>query len=127
METETLTQFAERIDPRKFNFSPKLTALVGAIIGHDYGVRDQKGGRLTELSITSDGFVVAASTAHESGAFVGDAAEMAGNIGMWLEELSAEDRAEFLGLHRTNVRDWRGGVRDQEGTPERKPWQTKRS
>ena len=84
METETLAQFAERIDLRKFNFSPKLTALVGAIIGHDYGVRDRKGGRLTVLSITSDGFVVAASTAHESGAFVGDDAALLAPARRWL-------------------------------------------
>ena len=32
--------FAERINPRNLGFSPKLVAIVGAIIGHDYGVRD---------------------------------------------------------------------------------------
>ena len=31
-------EFAERINPTNLGFSPKMTAIVGAIIGHDYGV-----------------------------------------------------------------------------------------
>jgi hypothetical protein len=39
-------QFVDRINPARFNFSPMLTAIVGGIIDHDYGVRDRKGGKL---------------------------------------------------------------------------------
>lgn len=104
---EAKAQFAERINPRRYNFSPKLVAIVGAIIGFDFGVRDRKGGRLTSISITSDGFVIAGSTAHESGAFIGSAEDMTNNIGLWLNELTADDRAEFEKLYRANVEDWR--------------------
>jgi hypothetical protein len=104
---ETVTQFAERINPSRHNFSPKLTAIVGGIINFDYGVRDRKGGRLTSIAITSDGFVVAASTANDTGAFIGDASDFDRNISLWLTKLSPGDQAEFQSLYRTNVSDWR--------------------
>jgi hypothetical protein len=100
--TETLTTFGDRIDPRKYNFSPVLVAIVGAILGFDYGVRDRKGGRLTSIAITSDGFVIAGSTAHDTGAFIGDVADLDRNISLWLNKLSPEDQAEFRMLYRTN-------------------------
>ena len=100
-------QFAERINPRNFNFSPQLVAIVGAILGHDYGVRDRKGGLLTSISITSDGFIIAGSTAHESGAFVGDASDMERNLEMLKKELSAEDAKRFAEIYASRVRDWR--------------------
>lgn len=104
------TELAARINPRRFNFSPKLTAIVGAILGHDYGVRDRKGGLLTSLSITSDGFVVCSSTASDGGgAFIGVAADLDSNLAEWKAELSAEDRAEFESLYAGRVRDYRTG------------------
>lgn len=99
--------FSERINPRNFNFSPKLTAIVGAIIGHNYGVTDRKGGRLTGLSITSDGYVIAQSTAHESGAFIGRADELVHNLDDYRKFLSPADRAEFNQLYKMRVTDWR--------------------
>jgi hypothetical protein len=102
------TTFAERINPRNFNFSPKLAAIVGAIIGHDYGVRDRRGGYLTSLSITSDGFVIAFSTASSGGgAFLCDAGELEGNLELFKAELSPEDLAEFERLYAARVKDWR--------------------
>lgn len=102
------TTFAERIDPRNFNFSPKLAAIVGAIIGHDYGVRDRRGGYLTSLSITSDGFVIAVSTASSGGgALLCDAGELEGNLAIFIAELTAEDAAEFLRRYALVVKDWR--------------------
>lgn len=104
------TEFAERINPRNFNFSPKMAALIGAIIGHDYGVRDARGGRLTSLSITSDGFVTCGSTASSGGgAFIGDGDDLDRNIAEWKAELSAEDRAEFDRLYKARVLDYRPG------------------
>src|ERR1700733_11730824 len=47
-----VADFAERIHPGRLGFSPKLAAIVGAIIGHDYGVVDGKGGTPTSISIT---------------------------------------------------------------------------
>lgn len=99
--------FAERINPRKFNFSPQLAALVGAIIGHDYGVRDRKGGRLTSLHITSDGFVIAGSTAHGSGAFIGSADDLNHNLADFRSCLSAGDAGEFDALYNNRVTDYR--------------------
>lgn len=76
--------------------------------GFDYGARDRKGGQLTSLSITSDGFVIATSTASDGGgAFIGDASELKRNLDLYLEGLSPEDRQEFNRLYRERVTDWR--------------------
>lgn len=99
--------FADRINPARFNFSPKMTALVGAIVGHDYGVRDGRGGRLTSLSITSDGYVICGSTAHETGAFVGSADDLDRNLANYLVFLTPADRAEFAKVYAVRVTDWR--------------------
>ena len=108
MKAETIKKFAERINPRQFNFSPKLTAIVGAIIGYDYGVRDRKGGHLTSLSITSDGFVTAHSTASDGGgAFIGSASDLDRNIELYLGELQPSDVVAFKALYKSCVSDWR--------------------
>ena len=104
--------FAERINPRYLGFSPKMVAIVGAIIGHDYGVRDRKGGRLTSLSITSDGFVTASSTASDGGgAFIGSADDLDRNLEQFVmvlhDDVSDEDAEEFERLVKANVKDWR--------------------
>ena len=104
--------FAERINPRNLGFSPKVVAIVGAIIGHDYGVRDRKGGRLTSLSITSDGFVTASSTASDGGgAFIGSADDLDRNLEQFVmvlhDDVSDEDAEEFERLVKANVKDWR--------------------
>lgn len=103
-----MEEFAERINPRRFGFSPKLVAIVGAIIGHDYGVRDRKGGYLTGLSITSDGYVMASSTASDGGgAFLGDANDLDNNLAVWQADLSMDDSDEFARLYVQNVEDYR--------------------
>lgn len=110
--TATFADFAERINPRYLGYSPKMTAIVGAIIGHDYGVRDSRGGRLTGLSITSDGYVTAHSTASDGGgAFLGSADDLERNveeISLHLHDAASdEDAEEFDRLYKANVRDWR--------------------
>jgi hypothetical protein len=103
-------EFAERINPTNLGYSPKMTAIVGAIIGYDYGVRDRKGGLLSGLSITSDGYVMANSTAHESGAFIGSADDLNRNLADYQFVLAGEndeDAEEFARLYATNVKDWR--------------------
>jgi len=105
-------EFAERINPRNLGFSPKLTAIVGAIIGHDYGVRDRKGGRLTSLSITSDGYVTCGSTASDGGgAFIGSADDLDRNLEQFImvlhNDVSDEDAEEFERVYKANVKDWR--------------------
>lgn len=101
-------QFADRINPQKYNYSPKLTAIVGAIIGHDYGIRDRKGGYLSSLSITSDGYVLARSTASDGGgAFLGSASDLDRNLDDYITNLTAEDRAEFTRLRKEKIQDWR--------------------
>lgn len=101
---------ADRINPTTLGFSPKLAAIVGAIIEHDYGVRDGvRGGQLlAPLSITSDGFGTAVSTASSGGgAFIGTARDLERNIKAFKAALSAEDRAEFETFYARNVKDWR--------------------
>jgi hypothetical protein len=92
------------------DYSPKMTAIVGGIIGHDFGVRDRKGGKLGPLSITSDGFVIAQSTASDGGgAFVGTARDLERNIELLLRDakLSNDEQHQFDLLFRKNVTDWR--------------------
>jgi hypothetical protein len=105
-------EFAEKINPRTLGFSPKMTAVVGAILGYDYGVRDRKGGYLTGLCITSDGFVTASSTASDGGgAFLGVVTDLDRNIEQFLFVLASErDEADvdtFKALYKANVTDWR--------------------
>jgi len=112
MATETVeATFAERVNPRNIGFSPKMTAIVGAIIGHDYGVRDRRGGYLTSLAITSDGYVMARSTASDGGgAFFGSASDLERNIEAYRFALAGEndeDAEAFEALYASNVRDWR--------------------
>ena len=107
-----MLEFAERINPRNLGFSPRMAAIVGAVIGHDYGVRDRKGGQITSLSITSDGYVVAHSTASDGGgAFLGSADDLDRNLEQFTMALhdaaSDEDAEEFERLVKANVRDWR--------------------
>lgn len=109
-EVKANPEFAERINPKNYNFSPKLVAIVGAIIGFDYGVRDGvRGGQLlAPISITSDGFVTAGSTMSDGGgAFIGEARDLESNIALYLNDLSAADREEFGFYYRQNVKDWR--------------------
>jgi hypothetical protein len=105
-------EFAERINPTNLGFSPKMTAIVGAIVGYDYGVRDRKGGHLSGLSITSDGFVTASSTASDGGgAFIGSAEDLDRNLEQFVlvlhDDVSDEDAEEFERLYKANVKDWR--------------------
>jgi hypothetical protein len=100
--------FADRIHPGRLGFSPKLVAVVGAVIGHDYGVVDGNGGTPTSISITSDGCVIAGSTAHEAGVFIGSATEMEANLQLWKNHLTPADRGHFEKLYAVNVVDWRG-------------------
>ena len=111
LKTSQLAGFAERISPRNLGFSPRMTAIVGAIIGFDYGVRDRKGGLLSGLSVTSDGFVMASSTASDGGgAFIGSADDLERNLADYRFTLAGEndeDAEEFAKLYARNVKDWR--------------------
>jgi len=110
-DNSNFTDFAKRINPQIHGFSPKMVAIVGAIIGHDYGARDSRGGQLTGLSITSDGYVIASSTASDGGALVGRADDLERNLEQFAMVLhdatSDEDAEEFERLVAANVKDWR--------------------
>ena len=105
----TVSKLAKRIDPKRLGYSPKMAALVGAVIGFDYGVRDGKGGKLGHLSITSDGFIIAASTAHESGAFIGTLADFERNLKSLIQDanLTDSEKMMFAKLYKSNVTDHR--------------------
>lgn len=99
--------FADRLNPTARGFSPFMANIVGAIINYDYGVRDSRGGRYTSLTITSDGYVLAASTAHESGAFIGTYADLQRNLTEFTKDLDGADWERFNQLRRERVTDWR--------------------
>jgi hypothetical protein len=99
--------FADRINPKNLGFSPFMAAIIGAIIGHDYGVRDRKGGHLSNLSITSDGFVVAQSTASNGGgAFLCSKSDLFRNLDTFKAALGTADRAQFETLQHSRITDW---------------------
>ena len=100
---------AQKLNPQYLGYSPMMAALIGAIIGHDYGARDLRGGMLTGLTITSDGFIIASTTSHEIGAFFGTADDLTRNLKQLLSEanLTVEERKQFAALYRENVTDWR--------------------
>jgi hypothetical protein len=100
---------ADVLNPRQYGFSPKMSAIIGAILGHDYGVRDGRGNHIVGLSITSDGFVLGSTVPLSSGAFVGDVADLERNLAFLLEDakLSPQERAEYDKLYAARVQDWR--------------------
>lgn len=100
---------AEKLNPKAHGFSPMMTALVGALIGHDFSARDPRGGKLGHLSITSDGFLIADTTSHETGAFIGTAADFERNLAAILKDadLTEEEQAQFSVLKARNLTDWR--------------------
>jgi hypothetical protein len=99
-------EFAERIDPKRLNFSPKMQALVGAIIGHDYGIRDLRGNTLRTISITSDGFILG----NGSQSFIGSASDLALNLADFRSLLTFADNRTFLALYKKRVLDYRERV-----------------
>jgi hypothetical protein len=106
---EEIMELWKKLDPQGRGFSPLLTAIVGAIIGHDYGARDGRGGIIGHISITSDGFIQAHTTSHETGAFLGDVRDMERNLELLLTDakLTVDEMNEWDNLYRRNVTDWR--------------------
>jgi hypothetical protein len=51
-----------KLDIALKHYSPMMAGITGAIVGHEYGARDPRGGKLNGLSITSDGFVIASTS-----------------------------------------------------------------
>jgi hypothetical protein len=105
----TIEKLAEKLNPRKHNFSPKMAALLGAILGYDYGVRDSRGGRLTSLNITSDGFVICGSTASDGGgAFVGEAGDLHRNLAELIRaaKLTKAERKFFFDTFHSRCTDY---------------------
>jgi len=106
----TIPKLAERMNPQAVGFSPKMTAILGVILGHDYGVYDFRGGLLTSISITSDGFVLAGSTASDGGgAFVGSASDLDRNLADLLAalHLNESEALAFERVYATRVQDYR--------------------
>lgn len=99
---KTAQTFVDRINPRRFNFSPKFVALVGAIIGYDYGVRDGRGNQVSSFSITSDGFVISSSNA-----FLGSADDLARNLQDFFTVIHPADKEHVTALYASRVKDWR--------------------
>lgn len=94
----------EKLNPRKHDFNGKMTSIVGAIMGHDYGDFDPSIGPIKELKVTSNGQVLANGVA-----YVGTFEEMYYNLDALLSKagLTSLERAKFDSLYRQNVQDWR--------------------
>jgi hypothetical protein len=108
-EDKMETILADKLNPQKLGYSPFMGAIVGAILGYDYGVRDSRGGRLTGLSITSDGFLMGSTTSHETGAFLGAVDDLDTNLAKLVQDanLTPAERQEFAELYKARVLDWR--------------------
>lgn len=102
---EDFNQFALRINPATLGFSPKMVAIVGAIIGYDYQVRNFL--KLTAIHITSDGFVIGSTDPISSGAFLGDYVDLFKNLSLLSDELTLTDNKRFCELYNQRVTDYR--------------------
>ena len=88
-----------------------MTLVMGAILGYDYGSRDERGNQWTSLSVTSDGFVIAQTNPPSSGAFVGSYEDLTRNVGKLLQDAKLDDQQDtlFWATFKTRVPDWRPG------------------
>jgi hypothetical protein len=88
------------------NYSPRMAALAGAVLGHDFGVRDRKGNRLVGISITSDGFIIAQTEPVSSGAFIGTVDDLARNLALLIcdANLTPEETQEYGRLYDQHVK-----------------------
>lgn len=99
---------AERINPQKYGYSPLMTAIVGLFIGHDYKIRDSRGGRLTSLAYTSDGYVIASTTSHDTGIFIGGISDLENNLSKLVADarLSPDEFELFSMLTESGMDGW---------------------
>jgi len=106
---DDLTALAAKMNPGKLGFSPKMAAIVGAVLGFDYGVRTARGHQLIGLSITSDGFVIATTDPISSGAFLCTAEELARNLALVIADakLTADETKLYERLYSQHVKNWR--------------------
>lgn len=111
MVPSNVADLARKIEPERFGYSPKMTNLVQAMIGYDYGARDERGNEWISLSITSDGFVQAATMPISSGAFIGSVEDLNRNVKSLLADAKLNDQENtlFWSLYRRHVSDWRPG------------------
>lgn len=110
MDTEKQKlDFAARINPANLGYSPKMGAIVGAIIGHDYGARDARGNRITGISITSDGFVMGSTDPVSSGALIGRVEDLQRNLARFYQDIGEKDAEIFQEMYAARVQDWRTG------------------
>lgn len=107
--SQAATSLVNKLNPSRLGYSPKMAAIVGAILGHDYGSRDRKGYRYDSLSITSDGFLIGNTVPVSSGAFLGSASDFDRNLTMLLADakLTTDERITFNRLYSSHVTDWR--------------------
>jgi hypothetical protein len=87
-----------------------MAAIVGALLNVDYGVLGGRIAQLTgEFNITSDGFVIASCEHHDSGAFIGTAADFERNIIQLLKDakLTETEESEFWLQYVSKIHDWR--------------------
>ena len=93
----------------KNNYSPKIAAIIGAVLGFDYGVRDGRGNQVTGLSITSDGFVIGQTPNPDASPFIGSADDLARNLALLIADanLTLAETKLYGRLYDTHVKDWR--------------------
>jgi hypothetical protein len=104
-DSKLIMKFTEALK----NYSPQMTAVAGAILGHDFGLRDRRGNRWVGLSITSDGFVIASTEPVSSGAMIGTADELAHNLALLIcdANLTPEETKEYGRRYDAHVTNWR--------------------
>jgi hypothetical protein len=96
----------EKLHPRRFpGTSGKMIAIVGFILGQDW-----TNPRISEMTITSDGFVMARQQGDVGmNVFVGSAADLDRNLRNLLDAacLLPDEKASVMRLFRTKVQDHR--------------------
>lgn len=100
-----MTVLVQKLHPARFTgMSPKMAAIVGYLVGEEW-----TDPAIHELSITSDGVVIAWTSMGDQ--IIGGASDLEMNLRRLVEaaELTEEEASEFWGICRSKVTDWRYG------------------
>jgi len=101
---------AAKLTPHIHGFPTRMTAVIGAILNYDYGVREPDGGKLTYIHITKSGDVVSLCTGcTQPLVYIGPVQTLEQDIRTLTKraKLTQTEIEEFERVYRLRVKDWR--------------------
>lgn len=103
-QEHTKFKLIDKVDPRRLGCSPATAMIVGAILNHDFGARNGRGQRITNLWVSEDGFVVVQT--HDCNyEFIGTAYDLYQTLMGVLKraELTPPERDEFTQMFESRI------------------------